>query len=631
MPVGIRRPAGSPASEMAVDSVTSQRAASEPLRMTSALHWDRLSKDVPHNPVVARRGARDVPNRDVPNRDVHEGEFRARVRDWRSRFAALSEPSIALYEPDGAEFAAALLGAWYANKTVFLPGDTQQNTCTALIARNAKLVGAFPPEFEPLPTAMHLTRRNSESNVEAPGHEFPADDRDDGARTPDRFSPLDTERAVAIIFTSGSTGEPQAVPKRLAQLLAETQTLELLFGASLRGDVVATVSHQHIYGLLFKVLWPLATHRPFFAESLQYPEQLSAAVADRDAVVVSGPAHLKRIPETLDWSAAPTHISQVFSSGGPLSLNAAVLVERLLGTAPVEVYGSSETGGVAWRQRSGGLDGPWSAMPTVNVRAENGRLSVRSPHLPTSEWFVVEDYAEFDADGRFTLNGRADRLAKIEGKRVSLAAMEAALMATQLVADIRLVQLESSRDEIGALVVPNTEGWSVIRERDVSELRRQLSASLAAVAERVAHPRRWRWVDTLPVNADGKTTNAVAHAAFEPTAQQLPTLHVLSSSRAEVELELLVSARLPVFDGHFPELPVLAGVVQLDWAILYGRRFFGIALPFRRTEALKFLRIYQPGPLLRLTLRWHAERRMLAFLFGSAKETHSSGRIFFAE
>ena len=27
------------------------------------------------------------------------------------------------------------------------------------------------------------------------------------------------------------------------------------------GDIVATVSHQHIYGLLFKVLWPLAAGR----------------------------------------------------------------------------------------------------------------------------------------------------------------------------------------------------------------------------------------------------------------------------------------------------------------------------------------------------------------------------------
>ena len=66
-----------------------------------------------------------------------------------------------------------------------------------------------------------------------------------------------------VIHTSGSNGEPVAIPRRLAQLDAEVRALQQAFGAGLdEALVLGTVSHQHIYGLLFRVLWPLAAGRP---------------------------------------------------------------------------------------------------------------------------------------------------------------------------------------------------------------------------------------------------------------------------------------------------------------------------------------------------------------------------------
>ena len=51
------------------------------------------------------------------------------------------------FEPDGAEFAAALFGAWYARKTVYLPADALPATCRALAAREVVFAGGFPAEF----------------------------------------------------------------------------------------------------------------------------------------------------------------------------------------------------------------------------------------------------------------------------------------------------------------------------------------------------------------------------------------------------------------------------------------------------------------------------------------------------
>jgi len=545
---------------------------------------------------VARRG----------EHEIGESEFRARVTAWRSAFDGVANSAVALYEPDGVEFAAALIGAWYAKKTVYLPGDAQPETCRALHALNVMFAGAFPDEF---------ARAKASNNTVSVTH----------------FGPLDADDAIVVIFTSGSTGAPQAVPKRLSQLIAEVHTLESVFGANIgNSDVVATVSHQHIYGLLFKILWPLVHRRTFAAESLVYPEQLQASLALRRSAIVSGPAHLKRLPETLDWNAVQHNVTTIFSSGGPLPLSAASGVEALLGHAPIEVYGSSETGGIAYRQCVHGQNAPWTPLPGVEVTAQSNQLAVRSAHLPDHEWFLVPDTASFDDHGNFTLLGRADRIAKIEGKRVSLLGIEDALLKSGLVAETRVIQLESIRDELGAIVVPNNAGWDVLRDEGARGLRVRLDAVLAQSVERLAHPRRWRWVDTLPMNAVGKTSRAASLELFAEYGVTFPAVRVLRASTQDASLELFVSPHQAAFDGHFRKLPVLAGVVQVDWAIMLARRIFGMQCIFSRMEAIKFLRVYQPGPMLRLTMQWNAERLLLTFRFESDTSTHSSGRIFFA-
>ena len=537
---------------------------------------------------------------------VSEERFRARVAGWAAVFSAAGGRNAALFATDGVEFAAALFGAWHAGIAVYLPGDTLPATCRALAETGVIFAGDFPAEHAPL----------------AP----PADG--DAAQP---FRALDADFSGVVIYTSGSTGEPQALRKKLSQLAAEVETLERQFGDRVAGAnvVISTVSHQHIYGLLFKILWPLSAHRPFLAESLTYPEQLVARPADPRAVLVSGPAHLKRLPDSLDWTNARRSAGAIFSSGGPLAADAAANVERLLGSAPVEVYGSSETGGIAWRQRTGGAEQRWTPLPGVEVRADSATLAVRSRHLPDDAWFAIADAGEVNADGTFTLSGRADRIAKIEGKRVSLTAIERSLTASPLVRDVRVVLLEGTRDLVGAVVVPSDEGWVALRAEGAAVVGAQLRALLADSTERVALPRRWRWVDELPLNAQGKVTQAAIAQLFAGGPPAMPPSRVIEQSAASAVIEMQPPADLVYFDGHFDGAPVLPGVVQVDWAIAHGRRLFAIAGGFMRMEAVKFHRIFQPGPAMRLELEWRADRAQLTFQFSSAAGRHSSGRIFF--
>ncbi|MGH7654812.1 MAG: AMP-binding protein [Gemmatimonadaceae bacterium] len=537
---------------------------------------------------------------------VSELQFRGRVAGWVEAFSANRGRDVAFFLPDGAEFAAALFGAWHSGTTVHLPGDTLPATCRALADRGVLFAGDFPADCSPLPR--------------------PANG--DPARA---FMTLDADFTGAVIYTSGSTGDPQALPKQLSQLSAEVETLDRQFGDRVRDAaiVMATVSHQHIYGLLFKILWPLSVGRPFLAESLAYPEQIAARLAERRAVLVSGPAHLKRLPDSLDWTDARRATCAIFSSGGPLAADAAARVERLLGSAPVEVYGSSETGGIAWRQRTSGTEQRWTPLPGVDVRGDTATLAVRSRHLPDDSWFVTADAGAVHDDGSFTLTGRADRVAKIEGKRVSLAAIERALVASPLVRDARVVLLEESRDLLGAAVVLSDDGWAALRTLGGGAVSAQLRGLLADSTERVALPRRWRWIDELPLTAQGKVTQAGIVRLFAAGAPTLPPSRLVEQSATSAVIEIHPPASLVYFDGHFDGAPVLPGVVQIDWAIAHGRRQFAVAGGFMRMEALKFHRIFQPGPAMRLELEWRPDRAQLTFQFSSAAGRHSSGRIFF--
>ncbi len=548
-----------------------------------------------------------------------QAAFLLRVGAWRALTGRTPGRNVALYLEDSIEFAAALLGAWQSGKTVWLTADTLAASCSALAGSVDAFLGEFPSAQAPLLPGPHDV-------------------------CPAALGALDPGFDALVVYTSGSTGAAQAIPKQLAQLSSEVATLEALFGPRIdQAEIVATVSHQHIYGLLFKVLWPLAAGRAIHAHSLNFPEQLAHVLGTRNCVLVTSPAHLKRLPGHLAWAAAAQHLCAVFSSGGPLATEAAFAAANLLGQTPIEVYGSSETGGIGWRQRQPGDIGAWLALPNVEWRVaiDDNLLEVRSPHLDGDGWLRLADRVQATGSGRFLLLGRSDRIVKIEEKRISLDALEAALSASSLVVDARVIvcgEVAGRRQQLAAFVVASEQGRLVLAEGGKLALNRRLRALLAGAVEAVGAPRRWRYLDQMPLDAQGKTTHAqllalldgVLDAGPDPRPRpRVPQLRLLERTPQRVLFELYVPATLFYLDGHFPLAPVLPGVVQLDWAILYGRQYFDLAPTFRAIHGLKFQHVIRPEHPLQLELVHDAHKESLSFRYFSSAGQHSSGRILF--
>lgn len=314
------------------------------------------------------------------------------------------------------------------------------------------------------------------------------------------------------IFTSGSSGEPKAIVKQLNQLNCEINSLQQSWGEALgTGKVLGTVSHQHIYGLLFRVLWPLTSGRCFYSEQMLDSAQIhhSALNDGHDLIWVASPAHLKRLYDGLDWAQISTRLIKIFSSGGPLPADAAQHIVALLGQAPIEVFGSSETGGIAYRQQQEN-NVRWQALPGVEVKVDDEqRLWVCSQHINSdNRWYASDDSASIDDDGCFLLQGRLDRIVKLEEKRLSLVALEKAILASTLVAEVYCWVLPASADRLRQTLTA-TAVLSIAGEQQLATLGRQglvkqLKAHLQQSFELSLIPRKWRFVEQIPMNAQAK-------------------------------------------------------------------------------------------------------------------------------
>lgn len=504
---------------------------------------------------------------------------------------------LAVHLEDAADLAIALLGAWRAGVSVLLPADLQAQTRQ----RWSQEVDLWLTD-QPGDAQLH--------NFTQPG--LP------GAQ-------LDLDQCRLSLCTSGSSGEPKRIDKTLRQLANEVEALELLWGADLgEACIIGSVATQHIYGLLFRVLWPLCAGRPFVRRQLAFSEDLQRTSREHPAFAwVASPALLKRMGDNLDWQALSA-VRRVFSSGGALPLEAAHSLQQRLQQWPTEILGSSETGGIAWRQG----ESLWQPFAGVELSQDSdGALLIASPYLPAGHVEHSADAARIAADGRFELLGRLDRIVKLEEKRISLPMLEQALVDHDWVAEARLGVVQENRASLGALLVLSESGLFALREHGRRGLTETLRKHLSQHCEALALPRRWRLLRQMPLNSQGKLAQADVEALLLAARPKAPEVLEQSETNGEWSLQLSVPPDLAYFSGHFPKAPVLPGVVQVEWALNLGRQLLRLDGAFAGMEVLKFQQLVRPGDEIQLHLRFDAERGKLYFAYRNDTATCSSGRI----
>jgi acyl-CoA synthetase (AMP-forming)/AMP-acid ligase II len=545
--------------------------------------------------------------------------FVARVDAWMTALARRPGQRFALYHHDNSEFLAILFALWQLRRIACIASDNGPGSVTQLQG----LVDGFIGEF---PTVADRLDRPADENPAPP--EWQSLDSD----------VLDSDVVALEVYTSGSSGAPKAIAKTLAQLQAELSALELLWPGIESSVVLSTVTHHHFYGLVIALLWPFSAGRAIETRLCEYPEDIIHRAAGHARFsLVSSPSHLARLSPALNWQSLAGRCDHVLSSAAPLRRDDSLAAAALLGTPVREIYGSTETGAIAWRcQQAEERDALWQALPGVRLAPSAQRtpttettLSVRAPWLDADE-LVLPDRVEFDEPGCFRLLGRLDRIVKVEGKRISLAAIERLLDDHEWAEDVRALTLERSRVETAVVMKLSVQGEKQLQQAGRKGLIQCFRILLGGQFEAVLMPRRWRFVEQMPVNRQGKLPLKSLLALFDREAGEWPQI----LERQLVDGKLIVRCRIPpqliYFDGHMEGRPILPGIVQVHWAEAFARRWLPVAGRFECLEKVKFQKVILPHYDVWISLDYDPSSRKLNFCFESERGVHSSGRICFS-
>jgi acyl-coenzyme A synthetase/AMP-(fatty) acid ligase/3-hydroxymyristoyl/3-hydroxydecanoyl-(acyl carrier protein) dehydratase len=432
--------------------------------------------------------------------------------------------------------------------------------------------------------------------------------------------PINADETSIVMFTSGSTGKPKVIRQRLTELEADNRFILSRWGEEwLSRKACAPVSQHHIYGLLFGILLPFTAGVPFRRHRLETPEELEN-LRDESYMLITVPAFLKRAVEfkSVEGGDYGLNNAWIYTSGGVLERELAEKADRYFGFWPLEVYGSTETSGIAWRISRGGLEWMPFDNASINLNGE-GCLVIKSPYIKDPSGFTTADLATILPDGRFILKGRSDSVVKIEEKRVSLSEVEERLRESALVRDVCVIALNDRRQYLAAALVLNEEGEKQFLNWEKFEINRWFREFLARFLESAAIPKKWRYVQSLPLDKQEKKKKEAIEAFFATPSSpstphsSLPILDitaarllseekVIEQSAEKTILDFSIPKESDYFNGHFPQFPILPAVAQFELAVRFACHYLGTSPDVAGAKRLKFSAPVLPGNLLRMEL-----------------------------
>jgi len=304
--------------------------------------------------------------------------------------------------------------------------------------------------------------------------------------------------AELVFRTSGSSGMPKRCTHTLKSLWREVDHLARLLPG--RRRVLSAVPAHHIYGFLFTVLLPQADAGagPLAVMDVRgmSPAALAGLLQPGDLVV--GHPDWWRQVAALDL-AFPADVAGVTSTAPCPDEVARALAAA--GLRLVQVYGSSETAGVGWREAAGES---YQLFPYWHAAGE-GVLERPGPDGAPAR-FALQDRIEWCDGRRFRPAGRIDQAVQVGGTNVfpSYVAEVLALHPAVLSSQVRPMRPDEGT-RLKAFVVPRAGS-------DLAALRAELADW---TGERLTPPERpaaFSFGPSLPRQPSGKLADWIIDA-----------------------------------------------------------------------------------------------------------------------
>lgn len=574
-----------------------------------------------------------------PERCLSMQQMRWWIHQLRSAVAKYKNSHWVLYDSDGFHFLCALFALLSLGKNVAIPSGPGRAEIIAISESNPGVIGAHS-DFSQINTSDLWEEKFSDAYLES------------DLITCEKWGEVN-------FYTSGSSGKPKIITKTVDQLYLEAAALQQKWQPKENALLIPLVPHAHIYGLVFAFLFPLVTRASFYlpknsgllgvlskiAASAHYP--LS------ELLVVTSPTigrQIEKIQLLAEAGSAgkpdrPAAVSRVFCAGDKLTDDNAKNIIKLFNCPVTEIFGSTETGSVAWREHSkqskAGIGNLWKLLPGLHLAATqeaeddknqpsmDRRLAVWGGHVGGARKDAVAtgDQVKLHSRNEFQLIGRNPQVHKIEGKRVSLVQIVETLNGCDLISyAVVLAHEKAGKETLYSGVVLSDSGVSEYQQQGKFFVDQSIKKYLIQFFDPVLVPRIIRYLDQEPHDDMGKLPQAkLIDLLVNPTPPKLPLVEDIELSQTSLRFSLRIPMELIYLQGHFEHRPIVPAIALVHWVCCLVEGQWPLAIAPGSMKNLKFHSLVTPG--LELDLIIKRVEGGIEFLYTTETLKFSSGYI----
>lgn len=573
------------------------------------------------------------------SRSFSVAQLRQRINHLQAIITRQKHRNWVLYDDNGFRFICALFALLSSGRNALIPAGHNKNTIKKLLESGGELIGHHPElrEYIAIETSPDEKFEDSDLDVEVASS---------------------GEWGQLAFQTSGSSGAPKVITKSVEQLYLEVKKFNLTWKPTSNTLFIPLVPHLHLYGLTFAFLLPLLARAGFYLPrnggllGVVEPITPNSGHPPDELAVITSPTigrqaeHISVLaePGSVARDDRPAPVSRVFCAGGKLTAANARQIIDIFDCPVTEIFGSTETGGVATRehhrQQHQDTDNPWQLLPGLEattlkddnhkVPDSRGELLVWGGHVGGSKKTPVTtgDEVRFLDHCRFELLGRRGQICKIEGKRISITYLVEILEKCQLVAETAILPFVTNDKEVLLCgVVLSIQGESCYRSSGKFFTDSLIRKHLREFLDPVLVPKTIRYFDKMPRNEMGKLPQQrLIELLVNPEFPSLPLIGMVRNNPDTLVLSLRIPMELRYLKGHFENRPIVPGVVLLQWVYHFIDEYWKLPMNTAIVNFLKFSKPVTPGDNLTLTLR--LIKNAVSFLYQDENKTKfSSGSI----
>ncbi len=424
----------------------------------------------------------------------------------------------------------------------------------------------------------------------------------------DILKELDNTKEISFL-TSGSTAESKCVKTALDNMFVESGDMQEEFELTEGLELFTTTTVNHRFGMTCFLLLGMYAGCIINTDRINYPEDIKTP----NSGLVTTPSFLSIMEK---YNIIPEFKLEIIITAGSKLQDSTFEYAQKISKRVIEIYGSSETGTIGYRETY--KTPKLKLLKGINIITSAKEYTKIKTAYSLNNIQLIGDRVK-EIDGCIELLGRCDRVLKIQEKRVSAEDIENEIKTYGIISDCYCFEYSK---KIAVIAVLNELGQELLIKDGKLNLVKKAKSYLNDKFEVI--PQKWKFIDEIPKTANGKIDKKRIEEIFDINLS-FPLILSRNITNDSARFELCFLKDSNFFRGHFPEVPVLAGVVQLFYANFFAKQAFGIDCRRGQIRKIKFTNIIRPDKNIILTLQ--KSETSINYKYEDMQRTYSSGTL----